>query len=222
MQQINSSADFKEALHAERAIIFIFFEWSRQSLQSWRVFESWAAEFSSRAGKINCNIYRFAPDNHPNAWKWTANAIGDGDGDGVQACGAVLWLRQGTIVGRAHSAAEAGHKILTRITDECFALGKTGISPTSFADNAEMHSFDAGLLTILCCPETHQPLAFVGASALEKLNTQIAAGRLRNRAGQPVAERLNAGLVRADGKFLYPLRHNIPILLVDEAVPLPG
>lgn len=185
MQQINSSADFKEALHAERAIFFIFFEWSRQSLRSWRVFDSWAVEFPTTVGKINCDIYRFAPDNHPGAWKWTAHAIGDGDD--LQACGAVLWLRQGVIVGRARNAAEAGPKILTRITGECFAHGKTGVSPASFPDDAQAHSFDAGLLPILCCPETHQPLALAGAPALEKLNAQIAAGRLRNRAGRIVA-----------------------------------
>ena len=167
---------------------------------------------------MNCEIYKFAPDNHPGAWKRTANAIGDGDD--VQACGAILWIRHGMIVGRGHNAAEAGPKLLTRITDECFALGKTDVFPASFPNDAETHSFDAGLLAILCCPETHQPLALAGGSVLEKLNAQIAAGQLRNRAGQPVAERLDAGLVRADGKFLYPLRHNIPILLVDEAVPL--
>jgi len=35
-----------------------------------------------------------------------------------------------------------------------------------------------------------------------------------------VLERIDAGLVRADGKFLYPIRHDIPIMLVDEAIPL--
>ena len=34
------------------------------------------------------------------------------------------------------------------------------------------------------------------------------------------AEKLDAGLLRADGKFLYPVRHNIPVMLVDEAIPL--
>jgi uncharacterized protein len=79
---------------------------------------------------------------------------------------------------------------------------------------------DAELLKILCCPETHQPLALADAPLLEKLNGQIAAGSLKTRAGKPVPEKMDAGLVRSDGKYLYPIRHNLPILLVDEAIAL--
>ena len=46
------------------------------------------------------------------------------------------------------------------------------------------------------------------------------AGTLTNRAGEPVRERLDGGLVRADGKVLYPIREDIPVMLVDEAIPL--
>ncbi len=78
------------------------------------------------------------------------------------------------------------------------------------------------LLKILCCPETHQELRPAEPSLIEKLNQQIAAGALKNRAGQPVTEKLDDGLVRADGKFLYPVRQDIPVMLVDEAIPLAG
>ena len=80
---------------------------------------------------------------------------------------------------------------------------------------------DPELLKILCCPETHQSLALAETPLVESLNQQIEAGQLRNRAGQPVKEKLDAGLVRADGQFLYAIRQNIPIMLIDEAVPLP-
>ena len=79
---------------------------------------------------------------------------------------------------------------------------------------------DAELLKILCCPETHQELRVAEPVLLEKLNQQITAGRLNNRAGQPVREKLDGGLLRADGKFLYPIRQHIPVMLVDEAIPL--
>ncbi|MCS7336886.1 MAG: hypothetical protein NZ739_01420 [Verrucomicrobiae bacterium] len=77
------------------------------------------------------------------------------------------------------------------------------------------------LLKILCCPETHQPVRLAEPGLIAELNRQIAAGTLRNRAGQPVAERIDGGLVRADGKFLYPIRNGIPVMLVAEAIPLP-
>jgi uncharacterized protein YbaR (Trm112 family) len=77
---------------------------------------------------------------------------------------------------------------------------------------------DSDLLQILCCPETHQALRLAEPNLIETLNRQIAAGTLKNRAGQPVTETLDAGLIRADQKFLYPIRNNIPVMLVDEAI----
>ena len=79
---------------------------------------------------------------------------------------------------------------------------------------------DAELLKILCCPETHQELRLADSPLVEKLNQQAGSGSLKNRAGQPVKEKLDGGLLRADGKFLYPIRKNIPVMLVDEAIPL--
>ena len=79
---------------------------------------------------------------------------------------------------------------------------------------------DPELLKIMCCPETHQSIALVETELIEKLNQQIAAGQLKNRVGQPVKEKIDGGLVREDGKFLYPIRGNIPIMLIDEAIPL--
>jgi len=79
---------------------------------------------------------------------------------------------------------------------------------------------DPELLKIMCCPETHQPLALADAPLVELLNRQIAAGQLKNRAGQLVKEKLDGGLVREDRKFLYPVRQNIPVMLIDEAIPV--
>jgi len=81
---------------------------------------------------------------------------------------------------------------------------------------------DSDLLSILCCPETHQEVRWAEPALIDKLNAQIAAGALKNRAGQPVQEAIDAGLIRADGKFLYPVRREIPVMLVDEAIPLTG
>ncbi|KAF0170021.1 MAG: hypothetical protein FD161_4829 [Limisphaerales bacterium] len=78
----------------------------------------------------------------------------------------------------------------------------------------------AELLQILRCPETRQTLALAEPALVERLNAQVAAGQLRNSAGQPVTAKLDGGLVRADGKALYPVRNNVPMLLVDEAITL--
>ena len=81
---------------------------------------------------------------------------------------------------------------------------------------------DTELLKILCCPETHQEVRLAEAAVVDKLNGQIAAGGVKNRAGQPVQEKIEGGLIRADGKYLYPVRRDIPVMLVDEGIPLAG
>ena len=79
---------------------------------------------------------------------------------------------------------------------------------------------NAELLKTICCPETHQSLALADAATIELLNQCIASGQLKNRAGRIVAEKLEGGLRRTDGQCVYPLRAGIPILLIDEAIPL--
>jgi uncharacterized protein YbaR (Trm112 family) len=77
------------------------------------------------------------------------------------------------------------------------------------------------LLNILRCPETHQKLTLAEPALIVPFNDAIAAGRLRNRGGNAIAEKIDGGLIREDGKFLYPIRANLPIMLIDEAVALP-
>src|SRR5690606_2839530 len=79
---------------------------------------------------------------------------------------------------------------------------------------------DPQLLEILCCPETRQDVTLAPAGMIEDLNRRIEAGALVNRAGEPVREKLDAGLLRADGAVLYPIREDIPVMLVEEAIPL--
>ena len=79
---------------------------------------------------------------------------------------------------------------------------------------------DAQLLEILCCPETKQDLVLASSSLVDDLNRRIEAGTLKNRVGETIREKMEAGLVRADKKFLYPIREDIPIMLIDEAISL--
>ncbi|MBI3414185.1 MAG: hypothetical protein HY043_02510 [Verrucomicrobia bacterium] len=80
---------------------------------------------------------------------------------------------------------------------------------------------NAELLNLLCCPETHQTFSVAPPALIEQLNQRIARGGLINRAGRMIVEKIDDGLLRADGRFLYPVRASIPILLIDEAIAVP-
>lgn len=79
---------------------------------------------------------------------------------------------------------------------------------------------DPELLEILCCPETHQGLTLASAQVVEVLNRSIEAGNASNRGGKRVTDRIDGALVRQDGKYAYPIRQKIPVMLMDEALPL--
>ena len=78
---------------------------------------------------------------------------------------------------------------------------------------------DKELLDILCCPETKQDVTLVEGDVIKKINSKIKQGSLKNRGGEVVKEEIDAGLVREDKKYLYPIREDIPIMLIDEAIP---
>ena len=79
---------------------------------------------------------------------------------------------------------------------------------------------DPELLQILVCPESKQSLKEADADLVRRLNVALAAGSIRNRAGEVAREPLDGALVREDGEFLYPVREGIPIMLIDEAIAL--
>jgi uncharacterized protein YbaR (Trm112 family) len=79
---------------------------------------------------------------------------------------------------------------------------------------------DKDYLQLLACPETRQPLEEAPAALLKTLNARIAQGSVKTKGGRAVTDPIQSGLVRKDGKALYPIHDRIPILLVDESIPL--
>ncbi|MGD8808212.1 MAG: Trm112 family protein [Gammaproteobacteria bacterium] len=81
-------------------------------------------------------------------------------------------------------------------------------------------SLDPAVLDILCCPLTHVPLELLRADRLARLNECIAAGIVKNESKQLVTDPLSAALVTRDGKLAYPIRDDIPVLLIDQGIAL--
>ncbi len=76
------------------------------------------------------------------------------------------------------------------------------------------------LLEILCCPLTRQSLTPLDEIRIRQINEAIQQGTLKNQAGQIVTEPIEGGLITADRSRAYAIRENIPILLIEEAIPM--
>jgi uncharacterized protein YbaR (Trm112 family) len=79
---------------------------------------------------------------------------------------------------------------------------------------------DPQLLALLVCPETHQDLIEASSEEVARLNLAIRQGRMRNAAGKEVVEPIDGALIRADRRIAYPIRDEIPIMLVAEGLTL--
>lgn len=79
---------------------------------------------------------------------------------------------------------------------------------------------DQELLDILVCPDSRQPLTPADAALLARLNGEIRSRRLRNRGGEVVEAEIREGLVREDGRYLYVVDDDIPIMLIDQSIEL--
>lgn len=79
---------------------------------------------------------------------------------------------------------------------------------------------DESFLSLLRCPRTGGELRLAGAEELAVYNEGVREGRLSNAAGEKVAPAMEGALVSECGLWLYPIQEGIPVLLVDEAVPL--
>ena len=77
---------------------------------------------------------------------------------------------------------------------------------------------DKRLLAILRCPVTHKGLSLAKSALLNEVNAAIDAGKVANRDGHALDERLAEALVTDDGKMLYPVANGIPVLLEGESI----
>ena len=74
------------------------------------------------------------------------------------------------------------------------------------------------LLEILCCPITRRSLQRVPVEKLQRINSAITAGNVRNQSQSSVETILDEALMTIDGELVYPIVDGIPVLLEDECI----
>ena len=79
---------------------------------------------------------------------------------------------------------------------------------------------DPEFVKILVCPDNRTPVRVASDQEVTILNQKIEEGILQNIGGRKVKDKLDGGLIRVAGDRLYPVRKNIPIMLVEEAIQL--
>ncbi|HVV96802.1 MAG TPA: Trm112 family protein [Rhodanobacteraceae bacterium] len=77
---------------------------------------------------------------------------------------------------------------------------------------------DRRLLDILCCPVTKTPVRVLTQAELDALNRAIAAGNVRFESGTVLSMPATAGLITRDGRTIYRIEDEIPVMLADEGI----
>ena len=77
---------------------------------------------------------------------------------------------------------------------------------------------DKRLLDILCDPVTKTPVKPLSRSQLDALNREIARDTVKTTTGASVGTTLKAGLITTDGKVIYRIEDDIPVMLADEGI----
>jgi len=81
---------------------------------------------------------------------------------------------------------------------------------------------DKELLEILCCPLTRVGLKELSSLEIQKLNNLIKEKKLRYHEETVVDQPLQEGLITVDGKRIYRIDDEIPIMLIEKGIPVEG
>jgi uncharacterized protein YbaR (Trm112 family) len=77
---------------------------------------------------------------------------------------------------------------------------------------------DGKLLEILCCPVSKTPLIKLSTEKLDKLNSAIDTDDALYIDGKKIVEALQEGLITEDGKVIYAVLDDIPVLLEEQGI----
>jgi uncharacterized protein YbaR (Trm112 family) len=77
---------------------------------------------------------------------------------------------------------------------------------------------DRKLVEILCCPVTKVPVKLISRDKLATLNRHIENGDINRQDGSMVTAPLESALITEDGRIVYPIEDDIPVMLEDQGI----
>lgn len=79
-------------------------------------------------------------------------------------------------------------------------------------------AIDRRLLEILCCPVSKRALRPLRSDQRQWINQAISAGGVLDVQGRPRLQPLDDGLITDDGRVIYRIDDEIPVLLPEEGI----
>ncbi len=74
------------------------------------------------------------------------------------------------------------------------------------------------LLEILCCPQSKVPVEMMSEDQVARLNALIEAGKVEYADGAAVEQPFSEGLITTDGRTVYRIDDDIPVMLIDQSI----
>lgn len=78
---------------------------------------------------------------------------------------------------------------------------------------------DKRLLDVLVCPVTGAAVRPLKETELEPLNERIRSGEARYADGSAIGDPLTSGLITVDGRTVYRVDDDIPVMLPERGIP---
>jgi hypothetical protein len=142
MQTLKTQQQFDRATQQSNAIIFVDFDWSGQAQLSKLVVSEWERTWAVWNPRVSASIWIVCPDDQP----WVVECLPKDSRDNAGAGhGAVLWLRDGRIVGQERSAYATGVRELARRTNEL--LNERAADSAASVRESEVLTIDVSAVT---------------------------------------------------------------------------
>lgn len=74
------------------------------------------------------------------------------------------------------------------------------------------------LLEILCCPQSKVAVETMSEEQVSRLNALVEAGKAHYADGAAVEKPFSEGLITTDGRTIYRIDDDIPVMLVDQSI----